>query len=202
MLQVGITGGIGSGKTTVCHIFETLGIPVYYADDRAKWLMEYNPEVKGEIVNLFGAQAYDDSGKLQRKHIAEIAFHDPSVLSKLNAIVHPAVWRDGEEWNKNQAATPYTLKEAALLYESGGSEFLDFIIIVSAPEEIRVNRVVQRDQATKEEVLARIRRQMPEEEKISRADFIILNDGQKALIPQVLSIHRQLLEKAALISSK
>lgn len=195
MLKVGITGGIGSGKTTVCQIFETLGIPVYYADDRAKWLMEHDPAVKDGIIGLFGPQAYGHSGKLHRKHIAEIAFHDPSVLAKLNAIVHPAVWKDGEDWNQNQSGVPYTLKEAALLYESGGSQWLDFIIVVSAPEAIRVNRVVQRDQSTKEEVLARISRQMPEEEKVRMADFVILNDGQQALIPQVLSIHQQLLKK-------
>lgn len=195
ILKIGITGGIGSGKTTVCHIFETLGIPVYYADDRAKALMTENLELIKSIKNLFGEGAYLPDGALNRKHIADIAFHNPLKLNELNALVHPAVWLDGEQWHNAQTQAPYTLKEAALLFESGGHVLLDKIITVVAPVETRIERVLLRGGSalTRSDIEARIAKQLPDEEKIKQSDFVIWNDGTQALIPQVLAIHQALL---------
>lgn len=195
MLHVGITGGIGAGKTTVCKLFEVLGIPIYYADDRAKWLMENQQELISGIVQLFGTEAYDAQKHLNRSYIAQKAFHNPELLQQLNALVHPAVALDGMEWQQAQSEIPYTLKEAALLFESGSYKLLDKIIVVSAPLELRIQRVMERDGSTREAVLQRISRQIPQEEKEARADFIIHNDGISPLIPQVLSIHQKLCGK-------
>lgn len=195
MLHVGITGGIGAGKTTVCKLFEVLGIPIYYADDRAKWLMENQQELISGIVQLFGTEAYDAQKHLNRSYIAQKAFHNPELLQQLNALVHPAVALDGMEWQQAQSEIPYTLKEAALLFESGSYKLLDKIIVVSAPLELRIQRVMERDGSTREAVLQRISRQIPQEEKEARADFIIRNDGISPLIPQVLSIHQKLCGK-------
>jgi dephospho-CoA kinase len=192
MQHLGITGGIGSGKTTVCKIFETLGIPIYYADDRAKFLMSHDPNLIMGIIELFGQEAYLEPQVLNRAHIAQVAFNDKDKLTQLNALVHPAVARDGLEWQAAQYDVPYTLKEAALLYESGSYRSLDKIIVVTAPLELRIERVMARDGAKREEVEARIAKQMPESEKVNMADFVIYNDGEQALIPQVMSIHRQL----------
>jgi dephospho-CoA kinase len=194
-LQIGITGGIGSGKTTVCKIFETLEIPVYYADERAKWLMANDPELKQAIKDTFGTNTYDADGNLDRQHLASIVFNDPDKLQQLNALVHPAVARDSEAWNEQQSGEPYTLREAALIYEAGIDQQLDYVIVVTAPVETRIQRVVQRDQTTREAVESRMNKQMPEKEKVKRADFVIYNDGERALIPQVLAIHRELLRK-------
>jgi len=198
MLKVGITGGIGSGKTTVCKIFETLGIPIYYADDRAKWLMVNSPALQTGIINLFGKESYDEAGQLNRAYIGGIAFKHPKKLQKLNALVHPAVFVDGENWQQEQMIlqAPYTLKEAALLYESGSHKFLDKMIVVTAPEALRIERVMKRDGLDKTAIQDRIAHQMPEEEKVAQADYIINNDGQQLLIPQVLDIHQQLLAGA------
>ncbi|MDX1941878.1 MAG: dephospho-CoA kinase [Saprospiraceae bacterium] len=196
-LKVGITGGIGSGKTTVCKIFETLGIPVYYADERAKWLMVNDPELIKGIKNLFSEGAYDIQGNLNRSYISSIVFTDPEKLNQLNALVHPAVAKDASAWNQAQTNVPYTLREAALIYEAGIDKQLDYIIVVTAPLETRIRRVIARDHSPRESVEARISKQMPEEEKVKRADFVIVNDGKQALIPQVLAIHQQLYNKAA-----
>jgi len=197
MLHVGITGGIGSGKTTVCRIFEVLSIPVYYADNRAKALMVEDPELRTGIIDLFGQKAYHQDGSLNRAHIAQRAFSDNSLLQKLNGLVHPAVWRDGQNWQKNHTAAAYTLKEAALLYESGGDQLLDSIIVVAAPEVLRIRRVMERDGVSREEVTARMNKQLPQSEKVDRADYVILNDGTHSLIQQVLAIHQELKERSA-----
>ena len=192
-LKVGITGGIGSGKTTVCKIFETLGIPVYYADDRAKTLMVEDEKFISDIKNIFGVEAYSPNGELNRKHIADIAFHNPLKLKELNAVVHPAVLEDGNRWHAEQKDVPYTLKEAALIFESDSYKNLDKIITVFAPQNVRLERVILRGgNLTKEDIEARMAKQLPEEEKMKRADFIIYNDGEQALIPQVMKIHRLL----------
>lgn len=193
-LKIGITGGIGSGKTTVCRIFETLGIPVYYADDRAKALMVENKDLIKNIKNLFGEEAYLPDSALNRAYIANIAFHNPLKLNELNALVHPAVWKDGEEWHNAQTDAPYTLKEAALLFESGGNRFLDKIITVVAPIETRIERVILRGGGTmtRSDIEARIAKQLPDEEKIKQSDFVIWNDGTQLLMPQVLSIHKSI----------
>ena len=195
ILKIGITGGIGSGKTTACRIFETLGIPIYYADDRAKILMVENEDLIKSIKNVFGEASYLSDGSLNRKHIADIAFHNPLMLNELNALVHPAIWLDGEKWHNAQKQVPYTLKEAALLFESGGNVLLDKIITVVARVETRIERVLLRGGGalTRSDVEARIAKQLPDEEKIKQSDFVIWNDGTQALIPQVLAIHQLLI---------
>ena len=170
-LKVGITGGIGSGKSTVCKIFETMGIPVYYADDQAKKLMTNSTELVDSIKNLLGTNAYLPNGTLNRPFIAKQVFNDQEMLSELNSLVHPAVWRDGEQWHQKQQS-PYTIKEAALLFESGGNQFLDAIITVTAPEEIRIQRVMSRDQMSQEQVQARMNKQWPESKKAAMSDYV------------------------------
>jgi dephospho-CoA kinase len=196
-LKIGITGGIGSGKTTVCKIFETLGIPVYYSDERARALYLENDTLRAGAIALFGSKAYLENGEFNRKLVADEAFKNPEILKKLNALVHPAVFKDGNEWHDRQTDVPYTLKEAALLFESGGDKFLDKIITVYAPKELRIERVILRGGGimTREDVEARIAKQMSDEEKKDRADYVIFNDGNHALIPQVLAIHHKILEE-------
>ena len=194
-LKIGITGGIGSGKTTVCHIFETLGIPVYYADDRAKALMIEDVNLIKGIKNLFGEAAYFDDGSLNRKHISEISFSNPLILNELNALVHPAVHADGEHWHDAQTDAPYTLKEAALHFESGGFRLMDKMICVVAPREVRIERVLLRGGLSRAEIEARMSKQLSDEEKIKQSDFVIYNDTQTGLIQQVLAIHKTLVAR-------
>ncbi len=198
MLKIGITGGIGSGKTTVCKLFEALHIPIYYADDRAKWLMQNDAELMDELREAFGREVYTGSGILDRPFLAQIVFGDAEKLAKLNSLVHPAVQRDNDEWQRAQKYrdVAYTLKEAALLYESGANAHLDKIIVVSADLETRISRVMQRDNCSRQAVLARIDKQMPQEEKEKLADFRILNQEKENLAAQVQKIHEQLLKLA------
>lgn len=191
--QIGVTGGIGSGKTTVCKLFETLGIPVYYADDRAKKIMVESPDLIKGIKSAFGEEAYTSDGELNRLYLAQIVFNDQSKLATLNGLVHPAVHADGQAWIAAQKNAPYALNEAALMVESGGYKRMDKLISVFAPQEIRIQRVMQRDGSTKEQVLARLNKQLPEIEKIKVADFVINNDGNHSLIKQVYAIHQHLL---------
>ncbi len=195
MLKVGITGGIGSGKSTVCKVFEVLGIPIYYADDRAKWLMKNDPKLIDAIKQLLGKESYLENGDLDRKYIASIIFNDKSKLEKMNGIVHPAVWMDGERWNEEHKSAPYTLKEAALLFESGGYQLMDRMICVFTPKETRMERVMSRDNANEAEVLARMDKQWDDEKKIELSDFVIHNYEGHSLIKQVLEIHQQLIQK-------
>jgi dephospho-CoA kinase len=192
--KIGITGGIGSGKTTVCHIFENLGIPVYYADEWSKWLIEHKKSLKSAIIDVFGPEAYDENGKYQRAYIASIVFKDPEKLKKLNELVHPVVADHSQQWHDEMAATkvPYTLKEAALLIESGSYTQLDSLILVTAPEETRIHRVMKRDGMAREQVKARMRAQMPEAEKLKYASYTIDNSGHVSLVKQVWELHQKL----------
>jgi len=195
MKRVGITGGIGSGKTTVCKIFETLDIPVYYADVEAKKIMASSLSVKLQLKTLLGEAAYHKNGKPDRKYIASRIFSDKELLSKVNQIIHPAVQDDAERWieqNRLKGKLPYVLKEAALLVENGSYKSLDVLIVVTCPEDIRIKRVMKRDHLTYAEVLKKIENQHPESEKIKVADFLIVNDGVRLLIPQVWEIHKKL----------
>ena len=194
MLKIGITGGIGSGKTTVCQIFEKLGVPVYYADRRAKELMEEDKQLMTAICSEFGEAVYTD-GILNKKLLAEMVFNDEEKLLKLNSLVHPAVMGDSLSWNEILARKgySYTLRESALLIETGVYRLLDKIIVVSAPEEDRIKRVMERDATTAEQVLARIKAQMPDEQKVKYADYIIINDTIMDLVPQVTKIHIDLM---------
>jgi len=191
MLKVGITGGIGSGKTTVCRIFEMLNIPVYYADDRAKWLMRNDPNLKKNLIDLLGPSAYLPEGDLNRAYIGKLVFSDKELLDKLNKLVHPAVFLDGEDWFSKQT-TPYAIKEAALFYETGSFALMDKMIVVTADREERIRRVMLRDKVEREAVEARMDKQLPEAEKIKQADFVIYNDGREMLIPKILEIDRSL----------
>jgi dephospho-CoA kinase len=191
MIKVGLTGGIGSGKTTVAKLFEVLGIPVYYADDRAKRLMNTDPVLRTSILQHFGEESYSN-GELDRRYLASIVFNNKEKLELLNALTHPVTIRDAEEWMTRQT-TPYVIKEAALLFESGAAEKLDHIIGVYAPQHLRVQRVMQRDRQPVEEIMKRISRQIDEEMKMKLCDFIIINNEQELVIPQVLKLHDNFL---------
>ncbi len=195
MLLVGITGGIGSGKSTVCKIFEVLSVPVYYADDRAKYLMHHDLNLVLALKDTFGTEIYKD-GQLDRALLASRVFADKVELAKLNALVHPVVAQDTIEWQMAHSAAPYTLREAALLFETGTYKSLHKVIVVTAPLEVRIARVMGRDNVTEEQVRDRIANQWSEEQKVALADYIIANNGEAALIPQVLNIHNQLLQTA------
>lgn len=198
MIKVGITGGIGSGKTTVCRMFEELGVPVYYADDRAKYLMQHEHFLIDSIKKHFGEEVYAN-GQLNRALLAGKVFNQPEKLKLLNSMVHPAVFKDTEEWlQKLPKSTAYCLKEAALLVETGSYKNLDALIVVTAPEQTRMERVVQRDGVQPADVSARMQHQLPEAEKVKRADYIIENNGTLAdLQNRVQAIHTALLAKSA-----
>ncbi len=192
MQKIGITGGIGSGKSTVCKIFETLNIPIYYADSRAKQIMTESPKLIEKIKTAFGNDAYHADGRLNRGYLANIVFKDIEKLRLLNSFVHPAVHEDYAEWHDSQSDVPYTLYEAALIFESGGHLRLDSVITVFAPETTRIERVMKRDKTTEEAVRARLEKQMPDEMKVKHADFVIVNDGTHTLVPQVIKINNLL----------
>ena len=191
MLKIGLTGGIGSGKSTVAKVFEVLGIPVYYADEEAKRLMNEDEVLKEKIQEFFGTESYTN-GLLNRKYIAGIVFHDPKKLEQLNALVHPLTINDANNWLQQQT-TPYAIKEAALIFETGIHEYLDYVIGVYAPAPLRIQRVMERDNISLEAVTARMSKQMDEEEKMRLCNFVINNDEQQLLIPQVLALHEKLM---------
>lgn len=180
---------MGSGKTTVGKVFELLGIPVFYADDAAKKAMAKDDILITEIKAAFGEQAYFEDGSLNRKHIAGIVFSNNNELKKLNAIVHPATFRAFDEWVRDIKGVPYVLKEAALLFESDSYKMCDYSIMVKAPLEIRINRVIKRDSITRAEVEGRNAHQFTEEKKTALADYLIKNDDTELVIPQVLELH-------------
>jgi dephospho-CoA kinase len=194
-LKIGLTGGIGSGKSTVAKIFETIGIPVYYADDAAKRLMNEDAQLQQQIREVFGPEAYVNN-QLNRQFIASVVFNNRQKLEQLNALVHPATIRAGEAWMRQQI-TPYAIKEAALIFESGTQSQLDYVIGVSAPEALRIHRTMKRDQVSREEVLKRMSKQIQEVIKMRLCDFVIYNDEQQLVIPQVLALHKKLLQMAA-----
>ena len=190
MKVVGITGGIGSGKTTACQIFEELGVPVYYADVRARELMTNNETLRDRIIQAFGEEAYLN-GQLNRPYLAKLVFSSKEKLSVLNGLVHPAVADDFDEWLDSQKDATYVLKEAAILFESGAYQDVDISVLVVAPQELRLERVMKRDGTSKEEVLRRMNNQWTQERKVKLADHIITNDGTQMLIPQVLELHKK-----------
>jgi dephospho-CoA kinase len=198
MLKIGITGGIGSGKTTVCKVFEALGIPVFYADNVAKQIMTTDQTLIHGIKTAFGRESYFDNGSLNNKHIAGIVFNNDAALAELNALVHPAVFRAFDMWDAQLPQnTPYSLKEAALLFESGSYKMCDKNILVIAPQSVKIARVTARDQISEEQVLARMSKQLPDEEKTKLADFKLENTESQSVILQILALHKELLSLAA-----
>lgn len=194
-LHVGLTGGIGSGKSTVAGIFQVLGIPVLNADAVARNLMNDNPDIRAAIQAAFGVDMYSN-GQLERKKLATLVFSNPDLLAQLNAIVHPAAIAAAVAW-ANQQTTPYCIKEAALFFESASAEGIDIMIGVSSPKALRIQRVMQRDQITREEVIQRMQNQIDESIKMRLCDEVIVNNNIDLLIPQVLALHEKLLQKAA-----
>lgn len=191
-LKIGVTGGIGSGKSMVCRIFKILQIPVFDADTVAKTIMTDDVALKNELVATFGEDTYHPDGTLNRPYLSKTVFGDEEKLKKLNALVHPAVIRTGEEWAERQQ-NPYSIKEAALLFESGSYKKLDYTILVTAPEKLRIERVVKRDGVGEESIRERISKQLSDEEKTSLADFVIVNDGSQSLIQQVFQLHQHFM---------
>jgi dephospho-CoA kinase len=196
MLKIGITGNIGSGKTTVSKMFEVLGIPVFYADTAAKDSMITDPVLVADIKKTFGTEAYFADGSLNRKHIANIVFNDDKELAKLNALTHPAVFRAFDNWVAGIKNAPYVIKEAALLFESTSYKMCDYSLLVTAPLDMRIDRVSRRDNITRAEIEAREGKQFTETKKRGLADYIIENDESKLLLPQVLDLHEQFLQLA------
>lgn len=191
-LQVGVTGGIGAGKSVACKIFRILGIPVYNADNRARWLCVNNSDLKTHIIKTFGEDAYDTDGNFDRSFMARHVFNDESKLEKLNSLIHPVVKKDFINWQSKQTS-PYTIKEAALLFEAGTYIDLDIIITVTAPDEDRVNRVILRDPHRNQEDVQKImQKQMEQEEKARQSHYVILNDNKHLITRQIIDIHNKI----------
>lgn len=189
-IQIGITGGIGSGKSLICRIFHVLGVPVYDADSRAKKLMTTDGILIDQIKKEFGTLSYDEKGQLNKERLGKTVFNQPDKLARLNALVHPRVAWDYNQWISEQSSVNYCLKEAALLFEAGSYQLLDKIIVVVAPDELRIKRVLQRDpHRNKTDVERIIKNQMPQEEKMKRADYVIKNDETELVVPQVVKLH-------------
>lgn len=188
---VAITGGIGSGKSRIVRLFSTLGIPCYQADERAKALMNNDPVLKEKICAAFGDEAYQ-KGNLHREYLSKIVFNDPSQLANLNGIVHPAVANDFNQWVKEQK-TAYVVKEVAILFETGGNKKADISLLVTAPEQLRIERVMQRDQCTQEEVERRMANQWSDKKKIPLADFVLQNIDWEKTQSEVNQLHKKFL---------
>lgn len=195
MLKIGLTGGIGSGKTTVAKIFALLNVPVYCADEASKRLYHTDKNLIAEIKKHFGDDVYTDQ-TLNRRKLAGIVFNDPHKLELLNQLVHPPTIHDAQEWMKQQKAS-YIIKEAALLFESGSAEGLDYVIGVKAPTHLRIKRAIDRDGLTREEILSRASRQIDEDIKMRLCDFVINNNEQELVLPQVLELHAHLNKMAS-----
>lgn len=190
-LKIGITGGIGSGKSTVCNVFKALGVPVYQADDSARSITDRNTEVINQIKEAFGTDMYA-AGKLDRPKMAALVFNNPDALAKLNSIVHPAVRAEFAAWFEGNKNVPYIIYEAAILFESGAYKQTDKTILVAAEEDTRINRVMQRDNVSREEVLSRIKNQWTDKQKLEVADYVIYNEGNTPVIAQVLALDKLL----------
>jgi len=189
MLKVGLTGNIGSGKSTVAEIFETLGLPVYHADEESKKFLD-DPAVINELIKHFGYGILSNDQFIQKRALASLVFSDPAALKLLTSILHPRVIRDFGEWIKTYETLPYIIQEAAIIFENGLQKGYDKIIHVACPPEEAIERVIRRDQMNRTEVLRRLQFQMNEEEKAAMADYVIQNNGSELVIPQVLALHK------------
>ncbi len=192
MKSVGVTGGIGSGKSFVCSVFEHLGVPVYNADSRARELMNRSPRLRESLTALLGTEVYRQ-GELNRPYLAQILFRDPAIREKINGLVHPAVFMDFQQWTQKHQDKRYVIQEAAIIFESGADRLLDRVINVYAPVRERIQRLIRRDNLGPEEIKKRIHSQITEKERRHRADYTLVNDGKKMLLPQIVRIHYDLL---------
>jgi len=190
-IKLGITGGIGSGKTSVCRVFKVLGIPVFAADFEAKEIMDNDESVKDIINSIAGKDLYKD-GILDRPGLASLIFNDRVLLEKVNSLVHPIVFKRFIKWESDQS-TPYVIMEAAILFESGAVNLVDRIATVIAPAEERIERVIRRNNLTREQILERIKSQIDDEDRIRRSDYLIYNSDKDMIIPAILDIHEDLL---------
>lgn len=195
MLKVGITGGIGSGKSTVCAVFKVIGIPVFSSDDQAKLILDADGQVHGELLALFGKEVFRQ-GKPDRAALGRLVFNDREALDRLNAILHPAVRKAFRAWAELQDAA-YVINEAAILVETEAYKELDRLVVVTAPEKVRIARVIRRDGVTDQQVRERMRNQTSDETRAAVANHIIVNDGTAMIIPQVLAVHAALLTRTA-----
>lgn len=195
MILVGLTGNIGSGKTTVSRLFSMLGVPVYHADEKGRQFLGF-PEVQEKVISLFGEEVLDEYGKIDRKKLASVVFADKEKLRQLNEVIHPMVRKDFRQWANKQAGYPYVMEEAAILFESGLAGDFDKIVLVTAPEHLRISRVCKRDGVGADSVRQRARHQWREEDKESLSDFIIKNNETSLVIDQVGEIHQELLKAA------
>ena len=184
MIKIGITGGIGSGKSVVAELLQVMNVPVYNADEASKNILKNDDFIRNKLRNLLGDTIFFPNGELNRSQMASLIFNDPGLLSQTNAIIHPAVFDDFERWSQQQSSNIVGC-ESAIIFESGFNRRLDYVIMVSAPEEIRIARAAARDHAGKEQIIKRMKNQMPDDEKARLADFIVINDGRQAIIPQV-----------------
>lgn len=191
MIRIGLTGGIGSGKTTVAKIFEVLGIPVYYSDNATRQLMNEDPELRKNIEANFGKGSYVEN-VLNRSYIASIVFNDSAKLDILNSLTHPATILHARQWMQQQRS-PYVIKEAALIFESGSAADLDYVVGVYAPLPLRIKRVMERDHVSSDEVIKRMKRQINEDIKMKLCDFVITNDEVELVTPQVITLHEKFL---------
>ena len=183
MLKVGVTGGIGSGKSDFCRLFEAEGIPIFYADTVARNLVESSEEIQARIRRVFGSTAVGENGRLNRAKLGEVVFSDTEMREKLNAIIHPHVFQAFDEFvehNSPKSNLPFLIAEAALIFESRMDQKLDYVIVIDAPEEVRIRRIQRRDAVSREDVKRRVASQMPVEKKLARADFIVRNEGTVA----------------------
>ncbi len=196
MLRIGVTGGIGSGKSLVCRVFASLGIPVYMADDRAKWLTENDPILKADITRVLGSMAYDTLGRYNRSWVASQVFSNPDLLQKLNAVIHPRVWADTADWVAQQTHAPYVIKEAALMKAASPEIGIDQVVVVESPLALRIDRIRQRDPYRSVDDIQRIiANQVSDEQRRDFADHVLLNDELQLLLPQIWSLHQQFLAR-------
>lgn len=194
MKRIGITGGIGSGKSIICKVFELLGVPVFYADDEAK-KMYYHDDVKATLVEKYGNEIYTIDGKLNREKLAQIIFSNPEELKFINSLIHPLVAEVYKQWCEKFKHLPYTLKEAAILFESGAYKEMDKVITVSAPKDVRIKRIMKRDNSTRAQIEERINNQWSEEQRLAKADFVIYNNDEQLVLPQIIELHQKLMFK-------
>ncbi len=197
MQRIGLTGGIGCGKTLVSRVFSFLNVPVFEADEVGRELLDKDPQTIEKVTRLLGRGVYR-TGTLDRKTVSELVFKKKEVLKRLNEIIHPAVFREFQKWSQSQTGSPYLIMEAAIIFESGADAYLDAVICISAPEDLRILRVVNRDGVEPALVRDRINNQMTEKEILKRSDHVIINDDRTLVLPQILTIHKKLMSEAAI----